>query len=208
MSCEIADRIVQWLRDDDIRWHLLDIVRSLDLPDCWIAAGFIRNMVWDRLHQRTDSPIASDVDVIWYDQSRADGDTDRDIEALLRDAEPLIDWSVKNQARMHLRNNDAPYNSAIDAMRYWPETATAVAARRSGMIGCDISAPLGLQDLAALRLRPTPRFTTEKLPIYAARTRDKDWMGRWPGLRVVADCETEVVPISSSAGIPSGTSRR
>lgn len=31
---------------------------------------------------------------------------------------------VKNQARMHLRNGDRPYQSATDAMRYWPETAT------------------------------------------------------------------------------------
>ena len=172
MPSETADRIKRWLRDDGIRWHLLDIVRSLGLPNCWIAAGFIRNMVWDRLHQCINSPIASDVDVIWYDPSRPDADTDRDIEALLRNTEPLIDWSVKNQARMHLRNNDAPYDSATDAMRHWPETATAIAARRSGLAGCDISAPFGLKDLITLQLRPTPRFTSEKLQIYTARMQD------------------------------------
>lgn len=172
-------------------------MRSLDLPDCWIAAGFIRNMVWDRLHQRSHSPITSDVDVIWYDPGRPDADTDRDIEAFLRKAEPSIDWSVKNQARMHLRNDDAPYDSARDAMRHWPETATAIAVRRSGSTGCDISAPFGLKDLITLQLRPTPRFSAEKLPVYEARIYDKGWTARWPGLRVAADRESGTAPVNS-----------
>jgi len=199
MPSETADQVAEWLRADGVRWHLLDVVRSLDLPDCWIAAGFIRNMVWDRLHRRDNSPIASDVDVIWYDPSpsRCEANTDREIEAWLRDAEPMFNWSVENQARMHLRNHDAPYESATDAMRYWPETATAVAARRSGPIGCDISAPFGLHDLTALRLRPTPRFIAEKRSIFTARIRDKDWMARWPRLRMATDSETSEAPINS-----------
>jgi hypothetical protein len=28
---------------------------------------------------------------------------------------------------MHMKNGDAPYLSAVDAMRFWPETATSVA---------------------------------------------------------------------------------
>ena len=52
---------------------------------------------------------------------------DRAIEAELRALAPGIDWSVKNQARMHLRNGDPPYSGATDAMRHWPETATAIA---------------------------------------------------------------------------------
>ena len=197
IPCETADRIIMWLRDDGLRWRLLDIVRSLSLPDCWIAAGFVRNMVWDRLHQRPNSPIASDVDVIWHDPDRRDADTDRDIEALLRKAEPSINWSVKNQARMHLRNHDAPYESATDAMRHWPETATAVAARRCGLTGCVVSAPFGLQDLVGLRLRPTPRFAVEKRPIYTARIGEKGWTTRWPGLRVVADREPVATSVNS-----------
>lgn len=37
---------------------------------------------------------------------------------------------LRNQEQMHIRNGDQPYSSALDAMRYWPETATAVATRR------------------------------------------------------------------------------
>ena len=37
------------LRRDKQRMRLLQAVRALQLPDCFIAAGFVRNMVWDAL---------------------------------------------------------------------------------------------------------------------------------------------------------------
>jgi hypothetical protein len=47
-------------------------------------------------------------------------------------------------------------------MRYWPETATAVAVRRNDEDGCEVAAPFGVDDLFGLILRPTPRFAREK----------------------------------------------
>ena len=104
-------------------------------------------------------------------------------EAALRAVEPSITWSVKNQARMHTRNGDAPYASATDAMRCWPETATAVAVRRTDNESCETAAPFGLDDLLNLVLRPTPHFAREKRPIYEARLRTKQWATLWPLLR-------------------------
>lgn len=178
-----AGQIVSILRADPLRWHLLDLVRRLDLPDCWIGAGCIRNAVWDHLHGRTSSRPVGDVDVIWFDPARTDPAGDRQREAWLRAAEPGIVWSVKNQARMHGRNGDAPYASATDAMRFWPETATAVAARRQGADGCAIAAPLGLRDLFDLVLRPTPHFAGAKRTIFEDRLRAKGWASTWPCLR-------------------------
>ena len=173
------------LRADQLRWRLLGVVQALNLPDSWIGAGFVRNAVWDHLHQRSPAPPAGDVDVIWYDPCRAEPAEDLRHEVALRAAEPSIAWSVKNQARMHERNGDAPYASTIEAMRYWPETATAVAARRRGPDDCDIAAPLGLDDLLALKLRPTARFSGEKRRVYEDRLRTKDWAASWPRLREV-----------------------
>ncbi len=31
------------------------MARDLNLPDCWIAAGFVRSLVWGHLHQRKPS---------------------------------------------------------------------------------------------------------------------------------------------------------
>ena len=180
---DVVGQVVSILRADPVRWQLLGVVSGLGLPDCWIGAGFVRNAVWDYLHQRPLSPLCGDVDVIWYDPNRTDPSEDRRQEATLRSVEPTITWSVKNQARMHARNADSPYTSASDAMRYWPETATAVAARRLGIDGCEIAAPMGLADLFGLILRPTPRFTDEKRHIYADRLKSKGWLELWPMLR-------------------------
>lgn len=171
------------LRRDAVRWRLLDVVSHLDLPDCWIAAGFIRNAVWDALHGRAPQTPLGDVDVIWFDPDHCEESRDRDIEEKLRVVVPAIDWSVKNQARMHARNQDRPYQSSTDAMRYWPETATAVAARLSRKDQLEIASPLGLDDLFNLVLRPTRRFVAEKLPIFEQRVQSKAWLESWPLLK-------------------------
>ncbi|WP_164115783.1 nucleotidyltransferase family protein [Sphingorhabdus sp. Alg239-R122] len=182
---DAATQVIAILRADPRRWQLLGVVSELGLPDCWIGAGFVRNAVWDHLHQRTISPIRGDIDVIWYDPGQTDPTEDRRHEAALLSVEPTIAWSVKNQARMHDRNADLPYTSATDAMRYWPETATAVAARHLGDDSCEVAAPIGLKDLFGLILRPTPRFADEKHDIYVERLKTKGWLNNWPLLREV-----------------------
>lgn len=84
---------------------------------------------------------------------------------------------------MHGRNGDEPYVSATDAMRCWPETATAVAVRPTDSDDCEVAAPLGLGDLMQLILRPTRRFADEKRHIYDKRVRSKEWAKTWPFLR-------------------------
>jgi uncharacterized protein len=178
-----ASRVQAIISGDPARWRLLEVVRSLRLPDCWIGAGFVRNAVWDHLHGRAPSSLSGDVDVVWFDPERADPSEDREIEAALRRLDPSVAWDVKNQARMHLRNADAPYVSATDAIRCFPETATAVAIRRSEQDHCDIAAPFGLDDLFGLIVRPTPRFADDKRQLYDKRIQAKGWLETWPLLR-------------------------
>jgi hypothetical protein len=40
------------IASDDRRMRVLHAVRDLGLPDCWVAAGFVRTRVWDHLHRR------------------------------------------------------------------------------------------------------------------------------------------------------------
>ena len=152
------------------------------MPDCWIGAGFVRSAVWDHLHGLSASLPNGDVDVVWFDPERADPGEDAALEARLRAVDPALDWSVRNQARMHWRNGDAAYASCADALRHWPETATAVAVRRTGRDGCDIAAPFGLGDLFALVVRPTPGFRAQ---VYRDRIAHKRWAERWPRLRIL-----------------------
>lgn len=179
-------RLEALLREDDARWRVLGQVRALGLPDAWIAAGFVRSAVWDHLHGR-QAPHTDDVDVVWHCPGRATPEEDARAEAMLRALDPGILWSVRNQARMHARNGDAPYASVPDAMRCWPETATAVAVRRTEADGLEVAAPFGLEDLFGLVIRPTPRFATDdRLALHRARVAEKGWLARWPKLRVLS----------------------
>ena len=95
MPEDFERKIDSILRRDAVRWRLLDVVSQLELPDCWIAAGFIRNAVWDALHGRAPKLPNGDVDVIWFDPDRCNERHDHGIEEELRAAVPSIEWSVK-----------------------------------------------------------------------------------------------------------------
>ncbi|MGK3112107.1 nucleotidyltransferase family protein [Candidatus Pantoea formicae] len=171
------------LSGDPVRMKILHAVQALELTDGWIGAGFVRDAVWDHLHGYVQSPVSGDVDVVWFDSENCSPELDRVLEDRLKQQIPSLDWSVKNQARMHLRNGDHPYTSTGDALLYWPETATAVAVRL-GPEGLDITAPYGLSDLFELRLRPTPVFEREKLNFFKQRVGTKRWVERYPKLQL------------------------
>ncbi|MCF7539631.1 nucleotidyltransferase family protein [Pseudomonas petrae] len=179
-------KLISLLTRDPVRMQILRQVSTLASPDCWVAAGFARSLVWDHLHHRTRSPLPEDIDVIWFDPEHAEQQADHRLENALKRMNSHLRWSVKNQARMHVRNGDAPYQSATDAMTYWPETATAVAVRINGQDEIEIAAPLGLEDLFSLMVRPTPRFEGDKYPVFLDRIRAKEWETVWPGLMVLA----------------------
>jgi hypothetical protein len=172
--------------------RVLALVSSLSLPDCWIGAGFVRNAVWDHLHGYQPSQPAGDVDVIWFDPHRAQPTEDEELERRLTAWHPGVSWSVKNQCRMHAKNDDPPYTSSRDALRFWPETATAVAVRLASQEttpepergNIEIAAPFGLDDLFGLIVRPTPRFTDTKRGLYLGRLRTKQWSRIWPRLKI------------------------
>lgn len=149
----------------------------------------LRNAAWDALSGfpfGTNPP--GDIDVCWFDPARCDPAEDAAIEARLAALLPGLPWSVRNQARMHLRNGDPPYRDTLDAAAHWPETATAIAARWTSAAGVEIAAPHGAGDLLGLVLRPTPRFAADpaKRRIFEARRAAKRWEARWPRLIVTA----------------------
>ena len=182
----LAAQLRDLLLADPLRLGLLRAVAALALPDCWIGAGLIRNAVWDHLHGRPPSREVADIDVIWFNAGSADRETDRALEQRLSYTAPGFDWSVKNQARMHLKNGDAPYGDCAEALRHWPETATAVAVRLTGD-ALDILAPFGLGDLFAGLLRPTPHFSRSgKQSVFDERVHSKGWLNLWPSLRLAA----------------------
>ncbi|AGI22725.1 hypothetical protein H681_04215 [Pseudomonas sp. ATCC 13867] len=164
------------------RMRLLRGVRDDGPADAWIGAGFVRNAVWDALHGYAESTPLADVDVLYFAADRLEAEADSDWERRLLEACPGVPWSVRNQARMHLRNGDAPYRDCADALRHWAETCTAVAVRLRGD-RLELLAPLWGDDLLDLRVRPTERFRA-KPDLYRQRIAAKNWLARWPKLQI------------------------
>lgn len=178
-----VEDIVRLIEADGWRMRILQAVSTIALPDCWIGAGFVRNLVWDVLHDFPEPTPLNDVDVLYFDKRDIGRENERRHESVLARAMPGVPWSVRNQARMHLRNGDAPYRSVADAMLYWAETATSVAVRRNPAGGLELIAAHGIGDLVDLVVRPTPRFAG-KIHVYRARMQEKNWPAIWPRLNV------------------------
>lgn len=73
-------------------------------------------------------------------------------------------------------------------MSTWPETATTVGVRLEADDSLTLAAPLGLEDLFALRLRWNPCLVSRE--IFLQRVREKRFLERWPRLTLVDGDDT------------------
>jgi hypothetical protein len=145
----------------------------------------VRNKVWDVLHGYEERTPLSDVDVIYFDVSNIDEGQEKIFEQQLRVIDSSVPWSVKNMARMHLVNgDDERYSSSSDAMKHWPETATAVGVRINDADKLEFSAPYGTADLVSLRVVMSPGFNRSR-QLFLSRVVKKGWQKIWPKLTVL-----------------------
>ena len=191
MQLRTADDVTALIIADPWRRAVLDAVRRQHLPDWAVGAGFIRSAVWDALHGYAEPTPLADVDVLFFDKSDLSRQCETTIEAALGEALPNVPWSAKNQARMHLRNGDAPYADTADALRFWLETPTAVAIRIGDDGAATLLAPFGVEDLVGIVCRPTPQGRRRSAE-YLQRMREKNWATHWPRVRLLeADLPAE-----------------
>lgn len=193
-----ADVLKNWLLQDEWRLQVMKTVAELNLPQGCVAAGFVRNLIWDYLHGHTSITPLDDIDVIYFDSSATGSEHDIHYEMQLNALLPAR-WSVKNQARMHTRNHHFPYTSTVDAMRHWVEVETAVGAywrpceEEVGMMGCtqacqgviEVVAPFGL----TANFAGTITFNTvaPNNAAFKERMSKKRWQALWPELTVRHD---------------------
>ncbi|VXC94501.1 Nitrate reductase [Enterobacterales bacterium 8AC] len=178
---EPQQQITDWLQQDMQRMQALRTARRLGLHDWCLAAGFVRNLVWDKRHRYQVATPLNDIDVIHFDPRHHDAQRDGMLK--LRLQEWLVQpWSVKNQARMHLRNNRAPYLNSEDAISFWPEIETAVGARLNADDSITLIAPFGLQALFSDTL--TFNAKSNNLAAFEQRVVQKQWLQRWPRLKL------------------------
>ena len=108
------DEIISLIKEDQWMMEILTSTKALNLPDWWICAGFVRSKIWDVLHDFSERTTIPDIDVIYFDPANIDEIQEKQLEAKLNSLMPNIPWSVKNQARMHLKSNMPPYLSSTD----------------------------------------------------------------------------------------------
>jgi len=164
----------------------LRATRALALPDWCIAAGFVRNRVWDHLHGISPPREPADIDVLYYDAADLSKETEAIYEKKLDALLPGLPWQVRNQARMHVWKGLPQHESTSDSMIYWLETVTAVGVRLEADDSLTVIAPLGIDDLVNLRCRPTAFGQTQRND-YEARIASKRWSELWPRVRFL-DC--------------------
>ncbi|ABZ77443.1 protein of unknown function DUF925 [Shewanella halifaxensis HAW-EB4] len=192
IKIDFEQQIKHWLLEDEYRFNALRIVEQLKLNDWMLAAGFVRNLVWDKLHGLQTA--LNDIDLIYFDSSDLSAERDTAIEAELNRIAPIYPWSVKNQARMHLRNQHQAYTSSLDAMSYWPEKQTAVAVSSRLLTFKSLAAstaiiepaslilhsPFDLACLFDLSLQHNPKA---KRALFERRVKQKRWLQSYPKLR-------------------------
>lgn len=178
--------LAAWIKQDEWMMAVLREARSLQLPDWWICAGFIRSKIWDVLSGFPERTPPADIDVIYFDKSDISEKTEKGLEAKLRSLAPGIPWSVKNEARMHLANHMLPYKSSADAISKFPETATALGVKLERDNRIVLAAPHGIDDAVHFLIRPTPYFlqTQERKAVYEQRIQKKQWQKRWIRLSI------------------------
>jgi uncharacterized protein len=123
--------------DDELRaliesspWHMdvLATVRGSGLPDAWVGAGVVRDLVWGvRFGAGFDPAGVRDVDVPFFDPADLDRANDERATAILAAARRDLPWEAKNQAAVHTWYARrfggppvAPLASIPDAIATWP----------------------------------------------------------------------------------------
>ncbi|MBP1999777.1 hypothetical protein J2Z69_000796 [Paenibacillus shirakamiensis] len=178
--------IVDWIAKDAWMLDILYTASTLKLPDWWICAGLVRSKLWDYLDHKTVRTPVPDIDVIYYDTTNIQEETEKEYESHLKELRPDLPWSFKNQARMHIVNRFPAYTSSLDAISKFPETATCLGIKLDQRKKVILAAPHGISDLIDFAIKPTPFFEAsfERMSIYDTRVKNKQWNLLWPKLKI------------------------
>ena len=171
------------LRADPLRMACLWAARELALPDWALGAGFVRNLIWDHLHQKAEPTPLNDIDLIYLDPGDPEGADEREYETRLAVRVPGQHWEVRNQARMHVRQRVAPFASSLEALSHWVEVPTCIGVRLLANDEFEWLAPHGFGHNWSLQVSANPRCRQESR-IFIDRIRDKQWQRIWPDLVV------------------------
>ncbi|MFZ0371158.1 MAG: nucleotidyltransferase family protein [Halobacillus sp.] len=185
MKINNEEDVIQSIKEDEWMMDILKAVKTLNLPDWWICAGFVRSKIWDVIHNYNWRTPLPDIDVIYFDTNNVCEAEEEKIEENLKTIITSIPWSVKNQARMHTKSGMTPYSSSVDGISNFPETVTSLGVKINENDDVILTAPWGVDDVVNLEVRPTPVYDTkERREFYIHRVITKNWSEKWDRLKV------------------------
>jgi len=168
------------VRKSELIRSIVKTISKFEDNDLYLSGGFLRNAAWNRLHFREDFLHTEDCDIIYHSKT-IDRNYEKGIETFLKSISPYFNWSVKNQARMHLINKHKSYENLTRALECFPETASAVAINGNW----NIIAPFGFQDILSLTLRPTPFCLDNEIEVFKRRIEFKRWLSNFGNLKAI-----------------------
>lgn len=182
-------QLIRIIRNEEWLMDALKDVRKLGLPDWYIAAGAIRNTVWNKLHGFPGNSNLPDVDIVYFDSLDMKGKREEESERILTEINSSLKWEVVNQARSHLFSHGQkmlkyPMKSSCESISYWSETPTCIGVRLEQDDSLTICAPHGLGDLMNLIVRPISK-PYQNMSLYRERIEEKRWAQIWPKLKIL-----------------------
>lgn len=193
MSDDLAGQLRMILRRSTPLMHVLRTARALDLPDWLVFSGAVYQRVLNHLTGRDLDYGVKDYDLAYHDATDISYEAE---DAVIRRVAAAFDpplralVEVRNQARVHVwfegKFGDPypPLSSSAEAIERFASPMFAVGVRLEADDGLRVIAPLGLEDLFALRLRPNPRRASPAFARAAASA-----AARWPEIQVEQRCD-------------------
>lgn len=188
---EYENEFLKIIRDNKDLIKILKIVRDLELPNWYIGAGIIRDVVWNHFSGSKKRYRFNDIDLFFYSRKRI---SIKKIKEKLTNIQPNIKWDIENSAYLHewywkkRHLKIAPLKSVEEDVDSWPEYATAVALRLFPNDEIKIYAPYGLKDLMKMIFRRN-KFgrRDETKEIFNYRVAEKKIAEKWPQAKIIYD---------------------
>ncbi len=170
--------------------HVMETIRTLDIPDWRIFSGAVYQSVWNAVTDRPSGYGRKDYDLGYFDPDVSWDAEDVVIKRVAAAFDEPFKSAVeaRNQARVHLWFKDRfgeDYTALPDtdaALPRFASPAFAVGVRLEKNDAISVAAPFGLEDVFSMTLRPNPY-----------RQRAKGWdrivasaSARWPEIKVAA----------------------
>ena len=179
---ELQKELIKIIKSDHRLFEILSILHRIS-RDLYLTGGQIRNTIWDNVSNLKSDFTADDVDVIYFKSEVQN--LEQTYLTKLKNENASILWSVKNQYFIHVHNNDEQYESLNAALSAFPDTASAIAIRKTN-VSYEIITPYGLRDAFYMYVIPTQHIIlTGNKDKYINRIENKKWRQRWPLLKVI-----------------------